>query len=194
MVEIEKLSDIFSKVAYNLHQRSDPPQQQPVTKSASIPHKVRSTMTKLIPSEQPNIIQDDDGNSSTSFQQNVHMSPSCTHSILPEVPVLPPRVQPAQPPSVDTEWPSSNLRSIGKKNPIPNFALTVQFEKVKENSAVTHQVSGFAQEYRHLVKGSYSKIWERSFANELGKLTHGIRAVKGANTVIFIPKTQVPKD
>ena len=59
MVAIEKLSDIFSKVADNFHQRVDPPQQRPVTKSAIIPHKVRPTLTKTIPSEQPNIIEDD---------------------------------------------------------------------------------------------------------------------------------------
>ena len=75
MVVIEQLSDIFSKVADNLHQKVDPPQQQPVTKSAIIPHKVRPNFTKPIPSEHPNIIEDDVENSPTSFQWNVHMSP-----------------------------------------------------------------------------------------------------------------------
>ena len=37
-------------------------------------------------------------------------------------------------------------------------------------------------------------FWERSFANELGKLAQGIRTLKVMNTVIFISKTQVPKD
>ena len=102
MVAIEKLLDIFSKVADNLHKISYPPQQQPVTKSAIIPHKVRPSMTKTIPSEQPNIIEEDDGKSSTSFQYNVHMYPSGPHIILPEVPVPPPRVHPSQHPRVDT--------------------------------------------------------------------------------------------
>ena len=111
MVAIEQLSDIFSKVADNLHQIADPPQQQTVKKPAIIPHKVRLNMTKTIPSEQPNIIEDDDGNSSTSFQENFNMYPSGPHIIIPEVPVPPPRVKPAQPPRVDTEGPSFNLRS-----------------------------------------------------------------------------------
>ena len=38
------------------------------------------------------------------------------------------------------------------------------------------------------------KIWERSFANKLGQLAQGIRDVKGTNTVMFIPKSKVPKD
>ena len=75
MVAVEQLSDIFSKVADNLYQRTDPTQQQPVTKPASIPHKVRPNMTKPIPSEQPNIAEDEDGKCSTSFQQKVHMYP-----------------------------------------------------------------------------------------------------------------------
>ena len=75
------------------------------------------------------------------------------HIILPEVTVPPPRVQPAQPPRVVTERPSSNLRSRGKKNPIPKFALTSRFQKVREANTVTHQISGVAQEYRYLVKG-----------------------------------------
>ena len=161
MVAIEQLSDMFSKVVDNLHQRVDPPQNQPVTKPAIIPHKVRPNMTKPIPSEQPNITEEDDEKISTSFQQNVHMSPSDSHIILPEVPIPLPRVQPAQPPRVDTEGPSYNLISRGKKNPIPKFALTAQFQKVHEANSVTHQISGVAQEYIHLVKGLDRKIWER---------------------------------
>ena len=172
-----------------MHQIVEPPQQRPVTKSAIITHKVRPTMTKHIPSEQPNIIEDDDGKSPTIFQQNVHMSPSGPHIILPDVPVPPPRVQPAQPPRLDTEGPSSNLRSRGKKNHIPNLVLTAQFQRVREANAVTHEISGVAQEYIYLVKGPDRKIWERSFSNDLVQLAQGIRTVKGTNTDIFIPKT-----
>ena len=100
-------------------------------------------MTKPLPSVQTNIIEYDDGQCSTSFLHKFHISPPVTNIILPEVPVPPPRVQTAQPPRVDTEGPSSNLRSRGKKNTIPHFALTAQFHKVHEANAVTHQISGF---------------------------------------------------
>ena len=151
-------------------------------------------MTKPIPSKKPNNTEDDDGKCSKSFQNKVHMSPSGPHIILPEVPAPPPRVQRAQPPRVDTEGPSSNLRSKVKKNPVPKFALTAKLQQVREANAVTHQIYGVSQEYRHLIKGLDRKIWEISFANELGQLSQGIITVKGTNTVIFIPKTQVPKD
>ena len=72
--------------------------------------------------------------------------------------------------------------------------MTAKFQKFHEANAVTHQISGVDQEYRHLFKGSYKKIWEISFANELGQLDQVIRMVKGKNTVILITKAQVPKD
>ena len=159
MVAIEKLSDIFSKIADNLHQRVDLPQQQPLTKSSIITHKVRPTMTKPIPPEQPNIIQDDDRKIPTSFQWNVHISPSGQHIILLDVPFPPPMVQPAQSPRVDTEGPSSKLRSRGKKSPIPNFTLATQFHQVREANSVIHQIPGFAQEYIYMVKGPDRRIW-----------------------------------
>ena len=190
MVAIEKLSGIFPKVAANMHQSLDPPQKQPVTKSDPIPHKVRPTRAKPIPSEMPNIIEDDDGNSPTDFQQNLHISPSGPYIIIPDVPVPPPMVSLVQPPRVDTGSPSSSLRSSCKKNPVPNFALAEQFLQVRDANAVTHQISGVDQKHRHLVKGPDKK----SFVNELGKLSQGIRTVKGTNTVIFVSKTQVPKD
>ena len=66
--------------------------------------------------------------------------------------------------------------------------------KTHEANSVTHQISGVAQEYRHLIKGPESKIWERSFAKTLGQLSQDIRGVKETNTVMFVPKSQVPKD
>ena len=122
------------------------------------------------------------------------MSPSGPSIIPPETPFPPPRVQTAQSPRLDMEGPSYNLRSRGKKTPIPIFALTAQFQKTHEFNAVTHQISGVDQEYRHLIKDPEMNIWEISSANELGQLSQGIRGVKGKNTVIFILKAQVPKD
>ena len=108
-------------------------------------------MTKPLPSEQPNIIEDYDENIPTSCQQNFHMSPSYPHIIIPEVPVPPPRVHPNQPTRVEMEGPIPNLISIGKKTPIPKFVLTAQYQKVREANAVTHKISVVAHEYRHLV-------------------------------------------
>ena len=92
-----------------------PTQQHPVTTSVTIPHKERPTQAKLIPSERPNTIEDDDGKIPTYFQRIVHISLSGTHIILPDVHVPPPRVLPVQPPRVETGGPSSNLRYSCKK-------------------------------------------------------------------------------
>ena len=138
MVAIEKLSGIISKVEGNLNQPLDPPQKQPVTKSALIPQKVCPTRAKPIPSERPNIIEDDDGDISTYFQQNIYISASVPDIILPYVPVPPPRVHPAQPPRVYMGGSYSNLRSSCKKNTVPNFALAAQLLWFREANAVTH--------------------------------------------------------
>ena len=155
---------------------------------------MRPTRAKPIPLESPNIIEDDYGNSPTDIQRNFHISPSGPHIILPDVHISLPSVRPAQPPRVETGEPSSNLRYRCKKKTVLNFALAAQFLHVRQANTVTHQVSGVAQEYRHLVKGPDRNIWEQSFANELGQLSQGIITVKGTSTVIFIPKTQVPID
>ena len=72
--------------------------------------------------------------------------------------------------------------------------MTSQCQTPREANSVTHQISGVAQEYRHLIKGPERIIWERSFANDLGHLAQGNREVKGTNTVMFIPRSKVPKD
>ena len=72
--------------------------------------------------------------------------------------------------------------------------MTAQCQKPREANSVTHQIYRVVQEYRYLIKGPVRKIWERSFENELGQLSQGIREVKGENTVVFIPKSKVPKD
>jgi len=60
--------------------------------------------------------------------------------------------------------------------------------------AVIDDDTGAALEYRHLIKSEkYSGIWERSFANELGRLFQGIRDIPGTDTCFFIRKSQVPK-
>ena len=49
--------------------------------------------------------------------------------------------------------------------------------------------------YRDLVKmEKYHNAWTTSFANELGRLTQCICEVSGTNTILFIPKSDIPKD
>ena len=188
IVTIEQLSKIFTKVADKVKSTADPPKQQAEQTYAIIPQKLQPGWNKYIPSVQPNALEDEEGKEPTNYQHKVHISPSGPYIIPPEVPIAPPKVNTAQPPRVDTGGPSSNLRSRGNKNPRPRYALTSQCQITCEASSVTHQISEEAKEYRHLIKGPESKINERSFTNKLGHLDHGIREVKGTNTVMFIPK------
>jgi hypothetical protein len=60
--------------------------------------------------------------------------------------------------------------------------------------SVIDPTSGIVQEYKQLSKDpATSKLWTRSFANELGRLAQGAGdRLKGTNTCFFIPKSAVP--
>ena len=51
-------------------------------------------------------------------------------------------------------------------------------------------------EYRHLIKNTqYSTIWKKAYRKELGRLAQGIpNTVHGTNTIVFIPKHDIPVD
>ena len=54
--------------------------------------------------------------------------------------------------------------------------------------------TGKSLEYRDLVKmGNYDDTWTNSSENELGRPAQGIREVTGTNTILFIPKSDIPK-
>ena len=141
MVAIDQLSDIFPKVAANLHQPFEPPQKQPITKCAPLPHQVHPARTKHIPAERPNIIEYDDGKGNTYLHRDVYKSHSGPQIILSDVLASPQTVCPAQPPRVDTGGPSSNLRSSCNKNTVPNYALTAKNLQIVDANAVTHPIS-----------------------------------------------------
>ena len=61
--------------------------------------------------------------------------------------------------------------------------------------AIIDEVTGESMEYRDLIKSEKHRVvWERSLANEIGRLCTGIRDIKGTETMTFIPKSEIPKD
>eukprot|EP00956_Cyclotella_meneghiniana_P020333 scaffold35676_cov69-Cyclotella_meneghiniana.AAC.2 len=61
--------------------------------------------------------------------------------------------------------------------------------------AVIDEETGKALEYRDLIKlDKYKDVWSKSYANELGRLTQGIRDIPGTNTMFFIHKSEIPED
>ena len=53
--------------------------------------------------------------------------------------------------------------------------------------------TGKIAEYRELSQSSDGVIWRRSNAEEIGRLAQGYGAIKGTNTIFFIPITAIPK-
>lgn len=61
-------------------------------------------------------------------------------------------------------------------------------------NAIIDPKTGQSLEYRHLIKNkSTRKIWNTSFANELGRLANGVGdRIAGTKTIAFIQKNMVP--
>ena len=77
------------------------------------------------------------------------------------------------------------------QNEQPKMHDTTQVQKC---NAIIDPVTGVSLEYRHLIQNEQTKLtWNRSFANELGRLANGVgNRVQGTNTIKFIPRTSVP--
>ena len=61
--------------------------------------------------------------------------------------------------------------------------------------AVIDETTGKALEYKDLINiQEHKELWTTSYANELGRLTQGIRDIPGTNTMFFIHKDEIPQD
>ena len=61
--------------------------------------------------------------------------------------------------------------------------------------AIIDDNTGQSLEYRDLIKWPELRdTWFKSLANEPGRLAQGIRDIKGTDTILFIPKSEIPQD
>ena len=68
-------------------------------------------------------------------------------------------------------------------------------EQMHHVNAITDPDTGKSLEYRHLIKNKATQqIWNKSYANELGRLANGVdnNRVKGTQTIEFIKRNQIP--
>eukprot|EP00804_Cyclotella_cryptica_P005738 CCRYP_000080-RC/>CCRYP_000080-RC protein AED:0.27 eAED:0.24 QI:0/0/0/1/0.33/0/4/0/743 len=127
-----------------------------------------------------------------------HISPQPLHTApparVPNQPNVIPFKEHEYAPATHPE-PQYNLRSRAK---IVLSAIAMTGETNARGmivSAVIDNKTGDSLEYRHLIKHpKYREIWSRSYANELGRLTNGIRDIPGTNTMQYIRKRDIPKD
>jgi hypothetical protein len=76
----------------------------------------------------------------------------------------------------------NNTYRIGHTSPTPSTNDPLNFI-----GAIVDDITGDILEYRHLIKSdSHRSIWQKSFANELGRLFQGKRDIKGTDTCFFI--------
>jgi hypothetical protein len=75
-----------------------------------------------------------------------------------------------------------------------NSTTTCMHTPINLIGAVVDGITGDVFEYRHLIKSDTHKtIWQRSFANKLGRLFQGIRNMKGTDACFFTAIANVPK-
>jgi hypothetical protein len=73
--------------------------------------------------------------------------------------------------------------------------LATPLPRINRAYAVTDVATGQQLEYRQLLQRPDLKpIWERAFANELGRLAQGVRDIKGTDTILFIHASEIPKE
>ena len=84
---------------------------------------------------------------------------------------------------------------IEAANRIDTVTLDAVFYPRKQiSNYVAHPETGFALEYRHLVKGDRKVVCHISFSNKLGRISQGVvNIVSGSKIFFFVPKSQVPQ-
>ena len=149
----------------------------------------------------PNIIEDDNGNQPQKLTHRnkplglglpPQRNTSTTHYIPPDSATYP-RVTPSprvkQFPRFQTRSRTCRQNSISSK-----YVDAANYIAIVEAKSVTHPITGQAQEYRHLMKGDEKEIWNKFFANKLGRLAQGVgNRIDGTNTIFFEQKSAVPR-
>ena len=129
----------------------------------------------------------------------------------PQLVVASPKVQIVQPkpilkPSKYIEAPSDSIAArvkakrnqMTKTDPIPEESIAERVARRRREAAnsVLDQETGKLLEYRQLLKHErFKEVWNRSAADEFGRLAQGIGGrIKGTDTIRFIHKHEIPVD
>jgi hypothetical protein len=74
-------------------------------------------------------------------------------------------------------------------------SLSTPFPKINRVYAVANVTTGQQLEHRQLLQQPDLKpIWKREFTNEFGRLAQGIRDIKGTDTIVLTPPSDIPKE
>jgi hypothetical protein len=133
-------------------------------------------------------------------------APKMTTQPTPRVPtpmVPTPRVQEHITPDRPTDPPHVHARRSPRGHRPPQVTqeerayqlLATPLPRINKAYAVTDVVTGQQLEYRQLLQRPDLKpIWEKAFANELGRLAQGVRDIKGTDTIVFIHASEIPRE
>jgi hypothetical protein len=142
----------------------------------------------------------------TPVNKRTEPTPKMSTPPTPRVPtsmVPTPRVQPRVTPSDNLGHTHVPTRHSPRGHQPPHVTqeeracqlLATPPPRINRAYAVTDVTTGQQLEYRQLLQRPDLKtILQRAFANELGRLAQGVRDIKGTDTIVFIPPSDIPKE
>jgi len=118
----------------------------------------------------------------------------------------PPRV-PTHPvsPSMSHSQPTTTTPALNTRSRARSIMYDTLFHTISTHqhryptdriNAVLNDETGELMEYRHLLSNpKYCDTWKNAYGKELGRLAQGLPGiVKGTDTIVYIPKADVPHD
>ena len=124
--------------------------------------------------------------------------PQTDKAPLPRVAANQPNIISFEPDEIDQQPNQPNRYNLRSRTNIVMSAIEMIGEANARGivvSAVIDEETDDSLEYHQLIKHpKYKEIWSKSYANELGRLTNGIRDIPGTNTMRYIRKSDIPKD
>ena len=75
------------------------------------------------------------------------------------------------------------------------FLLATEQYHHHESNDIIDEITGISLEYHHIVRGLNKDLWIHAFANNIGRIAQeiGMRMPTGTNTVLFVPKSGIPR-
>eukprot|EP00804_Cyclotella_cryptica_P016361 CCRYP_009916-RA/>CCRYP_009916-RA protein AED:0.68 eAED:0.37 QI:0/0/0/1/1/1/2/0/308 len=186
--DLQCLQQLFSDTAKQQVIALAPP--KPVTSHAPPPSVLTSTPL-------PTLIVSDDEDSDDKLEPPPRVP---THRLVPSMP----RPQPTTtPPALNTRSRASSITHEAMLHILATRHIGITADQATQQCfptdmlhAVLNDETAELMEYRHLVSNpKYRDTWKNAYGKELGQLAQGLPGiVKGANTIVFIHKTNVPQD
>jgi hypothetical protein len=185
MKAIQQLADIFATTTPTNREPASPAPRMPTTPTLLQQCSTPATSVAAEPPTPPRV--------RFPLANGPHIIEPDEHQLEPVPFRRSPRFQSAGPHVVP---PNATANSV---QPCSSDTAHLLYPPAQAHSVI-HATTGQAMNYPFLIEGPDSALWLHSMANDLGRLAQGVGSnhpaqdlITGTNTILFIPKTSVPK-